>query len=138
VQGKRTKKNLNGLRTVLLSPVLQELSRTLRARHPDGALFRNSWGRPWNKGAADALFSKLRARSARAHPEQAARYSRLVPYSGRHTVATRLIQRGHTANQVGRRLGNDAATVTKNYDHSSVEDFAEMVRGVTALPEEKI
>src|SRR5262249_22234364 len=56
----KTVKKTNKPRVVFLTPAMVELSRQLILKHPDGPLFRNSRGGPWNRNSLRCRFRRLR------------------------------------------------------------------------------
>lgn len=85
-------------RIVILTPAMVELTRRLIAQYPDGPLFRNEDGRPWNRNAIRCRFRRVRAKLNLGGD--------LVAYLYRHAVATDLLESGTGIAQAAEILGH--------------------------------
>ena len=85
-------------RVVILTPAMVELTRRLMAEHPEGSLFRNADGKPWNRNAVRCRFRRVR--------EKLGLGGDLVAYLYRHAVATDLLETGAGIAQVSEILGH--------------------------------
>lgn len=106
-KGKRNKP-----RTVYLPDNVVEIVRDLVELHPEGPIFRNTKGEPWTKNAINLRLQRLRAKLGL--PKDA------VPYSVRHTFATRRLEAGQDVLTVARLMGHSTtAMVDRIYSHLS-------------------
>lgn len=95
-------------RVVYLSETAIEITRRLLRKHPEGALFRNSRGRPWTRNSVKCRFGRMKV-------ELGTRY-RL--YDFRHTFATRLLESGVDALVVAALMGHsDLSMLGRTYAH---------------------
>ena len=85
-------------RVVILTPAMVELSKRLMAKHPEGPLFRNGDGRPWNRNAVRCRFRRVR--------EKLGLGGDVVAYLYRHAVATDLLESGAGLAQACEILGH--------------------------------
>jgi site-specific recombinase XerD len=74
------------------------LSKRLIERHPEGPLFRNEDGNPWNRNAIRCRFRRVR--------EKLNLGGDLVAYLYRHAVATDLLESGTGLAQAAEILGH--------------------------------
>lgn len=95
-------------RVVILTPAMIDLTRALLERHPEGPIFRNKKGRPWNNNAVRCRFLRLRERLGLGDD--------VVAYTLRHSFATDALEAGVGIAQVAEILGHkDVKMVMKHY-----------------------
>ena len=94
----KTAAKTNEVRVIILTPKMVELTRQLMARHPEGPLFRNEDGRPWNRNAIRCRFRRVRKKLNLGGD--------LVAYLYRHAVATDLLESGTGIAQAAEILGH--------------------------------
>jgi integrase len=94
---------------VPLSEAARAICLRLKAKHPDGPLFRTPRGLPWNK--------QRLANLVLYYAKRAGLQGRFMAYSARHSRATALISAGVSVENVAAVLGNTPAQVVKNYSH---------------------
>lgn len=139
VKGKKTQANPTGFRTVGLTPLMVELSKKLRQRHPTGALFRNCAGAPWYVHLLGQMFRRFRKRSAEKHPERAAEFAKMIPYSTRHAWATNRLLEGHSETLVARQMGHQGTTMLhEHYDHVLPEEVRGMMDSIKTVDGESL
>jgi integrase len=85
-------------RVVILTPEMVGLTRRLIDKHPEGPLFRNEDGRPWNRNAVRCRFRRVRKKLNLGGD--------LVAYLYRHAVATDLLESGAGLAQAAEILGH--------------------------------
>lgn len=85
-------------RVVILTPEMTALTRRLIEQHPEGPLFRNENGRPWNRNAIRCRFRRVR--------EKLKLGGDLVAYLYRHAVCTDLLESGTGIAQAAELLGH--------------------------------
>ncbi len=101
-KGKRT------TRIVYLTPKALEITKRLVEKHPNGALFRNTDGKPWTPGATNCRFQHVRRKTG-------VKYSL---YSLRHSFATHALMKGVDCITVSTLMGHsDPSTLAKVYQH---------------------
>jgi integrase len=108
----KTGKKTGRPRVVFLPPPVVALCKRLAKEHPEGALFRNSRGRPWNANTIRLRFKRLRTRLAEELPKD------LCMYLYRHTFATDALETGLNPVTVAELLGHaDASMLSRVYQH---------------------
>lgn len=85
-----------------------ETMRELVKRYPKGPLFRNRQGKAWKQLFLNNRFRRLRIKLGL--PD-------LIPYSYRHTFATRWLEQGGNLDLLAEIMGNSPATIQKFYRH---------------------
>lgn len=85
-------------RVIILTPEMLALTRRLMAKHPEGPLFRNEDGRPWNRNAIRCRFRRVRQKLNLGGD--------LVAYLYRHAVCTDLLESGAGIAQAAELLGH--------------------------------
>jgi integrase len=85
-------------RVVILTPEMVKLTERLMEMHPDGPLFRNEKGQPWNRNAVRCRFRRVR--------EKLHLGGDLVAYLYRHAVCTDLLESGTGIAQAAELLGH--------------------------------
>jgi integrase len=103
-------------RFVYLTPDAVEITKRLMEQHPTGALFRNSKGRPWDKGSVKCRFSRLKTKVGR----------QLCLYLWRHSWITRKLIAGVDSHIVAQLSGHrDTRMLDAVYSHA-VENWEAM------------
>lgn len=109
----------DGLRTIV---------ERLVAKHPEGPIFRNTYGRPWTTSASHVRFKDARNEGV-IRPE-------VTPYAYRHAWATHALEEGNlTEYEVAKALGHRSTQmVFLHYDQSRkstkhIEDIFRRARG---------
>ena len=115
---------------VYLPPELQEITKRLVKKHPEGPLFRNSEGNPWKKDTVGQKFRRIR--------DKLGLPKNIVNYSYRHTFATEALVKELPIQTVAELLGHkDTRMVSKVYGHLSqnrkyLANAAARARGASA------
>ena len=95
-------------RVVYLTKEALEITKRRMAECPDGPLFRNVDGKPWNKSAVNSRFVRLRKKVGKKY----------CLYAFRHSFATRLLEAGVDSLTVAILLGHqDPSMLAKVYQH---------------------
>jgi len=95
-------------RIVYLNHAAMSLTRRHMEKWPDGPIFRNTQGRPWNKDSISCRFRQIKAKTG----------TRYCLYLFRHTFATRMLEAGLDALSVALLLGHsNAAQLSTTYQH---------------------
>lgn len=111
VRGKTTKKT-GKMRVVYLPPSIIEDCKRLAVEYPDGPLYRNFYGRPWNDQAYGETMRRIR--------EKLGMGDECVLYAMRHAFATDALERGVPIATVAELLGHSStAMISKAYSHLS-------------------
>lgn len=87
----------------------------LLQRHPTGAVLRNSWGKAWTTTAAHHNFKRLR---------RVAGGVKVIPYSYRHTFATRWLLAGGSIKVLADLLGTSVLMLERHYGHLDADPEA--------------
>jgi integrase len=99
-----------GLALVIPLPdAARDICLRLKAKYPEGPLFRTTTGLPWDKHRLSNL--------VKHYAKRAGLKGRLVAYSGRHSKATHLLEAGVSDVDVAAILGNTPAVIHRNYSH---------------------
>lgn len=107
IQGKTTKRT-GKARVVYMTETLRELTVRLVALHPEGPLFRNEDGNPWNRQAVRDRFRR-KQKSKGLDPK-------VVAYTFRHTWATDALEAGVPDATVAELMGHSGtAMLHKHY-----------------------
>jgi integrase len=85
----------------------------LAAAHPDGPIFRNARGRPWNRNAMRCAFRRLRARAG---------VEGVTPYALRHLFATLAIGRGVDSADVAKLMGHAGTEMLMEHYYQPADD----------------
>jgi integrase len=115
-------------RVIFLAEPLAEMVEKLACKHPTGPLFRNRDGGAWNDQAVYEMLRRLRKRLGLT--------GKMVPYSYRHSYATRWLLSGRSIKVLADLLGNSVAILEKHYAHLEV-DPAVMRRLACAFADEQ-
>lgn len=111
LEGKMSKRT-GRKRVIYLTPRLLELTGELCRRHPEGPLFRNIDGNPWNRQAVNCRFKRMRKSCGLAKD--------VTAYVWRHSWATDALERGVPIATVSELLGHTStAMVSAHYSHLS-------------------
>lgn len=109
--GKTTRKT-GRLRVVYLTPAVVEICRRLMEAHPEGPIFRNARGTPWDRHVYGQRMRRLRAKLGMGREA--------VSYALRHKFATDALDVGVPIATVAELLGHqDTTVVAKIYSHLS-------------------
>jgi integrase len=96
---------------VPLPAAAREVVNELKAKHPEGLLFRTPRGKPWT----DARLGM----SVNYYAKKAGLGGRFTAYSCRHSRATALLEQGVSDVDVAAVLGNTPSIIHRNYSHVS-------------------
>ena len=97
-------------RLVYLTDPALEITKRLMQEHPDGPIFRNCAGKPWNRFSVSCRFGRLSKTVG----------AKLCLYNFRHSFANRLLKSGVDALTVAILLGHaDVSMLGKVYQHLS-------------------
>lgn len=113
IVGKTTAKT-GRMRKVYATPGVAELCRALAAAHPEGPIFRNSHGHPWNRRAYGQRMRRLRTKLGMG-PE-------VVCYSFRHLFATDAQEKGVPPADVAALLGHSSVAMLSTYSKLHTRD----------------
>jgi integrase/recombinase XerC len=103
-------KGKNIPRVVYLTPKAVEISKRLAEKHPEGALFRRSKGKPWNPSAVNCRFGYIKQKVG----------AKVSLYALRHTWINRMLIGGVDAFTVATLAGHrDPSMLAKHYAHLS-------------------
>jgi integrase len=106
----KTVKKTHKPRVVMLTPPMIELCRQLVVKHPNGALFRNSRGKPWTRNAIRCRFRRLRHKLG-VEPG-------VVAYAYRHTFTTEGLEAGVPIATMAELLGHTSTKmISDHYGH---------------------
>lgn len=101
-----------GERTLFLTAKALDVLRRLAAERPEGPLFLNARGRPWNRNAVRCALRRVRARTGIA----------AKAYQLRHLFASRAIERGVDSLIVAELMGHsDTSMLQEHYAHHRAE-----------------
>lgn len=106
-------RNKLGDRVVTLTEKASSLMSRLAKDRPEGPIFLNTKGRPWNRNALRCAFRKIRAKTG---------VEGAVPYAFRHLFGTRAIERGVDSLLVAELMGHkDVTMLQQHYAHHKAE-----------------
>lgn len=95
-------------RIVYLNDMALSITRRRMEKCPEGPIFRNTRGRPWNKDSVNCRFDRIKAKIG----------MRYCLYLFRHSFATRMLESGLDALTVALLLGHsNPATLSTTYQH---------------------
>ena len=121
--GRKTGKD----RLIGITGELVEIVERLSKKHPEGPIFRNTYGRPWKTSASFVRFEKAR--------DAGIIRSEVTPYAYRHAWATHALENKNLdVYEVAKALGHQTTQmVMLHYDHSRknpkhLEDIFERAR----------
>jgi integrase len=138
VQGKRTRSNPTGLRTVYLSPEAVELLRPLVALHPAGAILRRPRHGPLNVESLETAVEHARPRAAKLLGRGEGSMDHVKPHCFRGLFSTEALRRGVDSALVSKLLGHsDPSILMRHYaepDDAMMRDAARRATGHTSPP----
>lgn len=106
----KTAKKSGRPRIIYLTPVMIDLTTRAREQHPEGPLFRNSDGQPWNRNAIRLRMRRLR-KKLDLPPGT-------VAYAYRHSFATNGLAAGVPIATMAELLGHaDTSMISAHYAH---------------------
>lgn len=106
----KTEEKTGEARIIILTPEMVELTQRLMKEHPEGPLFLNEDGGPWNRNSIRCRFRRVRAKLGLGGD--------LVAYLYRHATATDLLESGAGVAQTAELLGHkDVKMLMKHYNH---------------------
>lgn len=126
VRNKTRRKTGEPLRTIYLNARMVEMSRRLLGENPQGILFLNSHGKPWNRKAIIRRFERFREKSKMG--------SEAVAYSFRHLYITDALERGIPPATVAELVGHTSLEmIMKIYNQlkhrtDHLREAAQMIR----------
>lgn len=95
-------------RVIYLTDKALQITRRLLLKHPEGKLFRNVDGNPWNKSAINSRFLRLKKKLGKKY----------CLYLFRHSYATRLLEANVDCLTVSILLGHrDTSMLARVYSH---------------------
>lgn len=106
-------------RTVILTPAMLELTQKLMKAHPDGTLFRNKRGMPWDRSSIRCRFRRVR--------EKLKLGKDVVAYLYRHAVCTDLLEAGVGLAQTCEILGHKSTDMVMRH-YSKIRNRREHLR----------
>lgn len=115
----KTEEKTGEPRVIILTPEMVELTRQLMAKHPEGPLFRNEDGRPWNRNAIRCRFRRVRKKLKLGGD--------LVAYLYRHAVCTDLLESGTGIAQAAEILGHKGTEMIMRH-YSKLRERREHLR----------
>lgn len=95
-------------RMVYLTEPMITLCRELAAKHPQGPIFRNRYGKPWSRNAVRCRFRQLRKKL---------NLTGVVAYTYRHTYVTQALINGVDLISLSELVGHTDLTMLKHYQH---------------------
>lgn len=110
-QKHKTEKKTKKPRVIYLTPAMEELTRKLMAKYPEGPIFRGPRGaKPLTRNGIRSRFRRLR--------QKLPHLKHFVAYSTRHTWATQALVNGVGVAQVAELMGHrDISMVSSVYSH---------------------
>lgn len=94
-------------RVIILTPAMLELTKKLMKQYPDGTLFRNQRGNPWDRHTVRSRFKRVRRRLKLGDD--------VVPYLYRHAVCTDLLEAGVGLAQTCEILGHKTTVMVMRH-----------------------
>ena len=96
-------------RVIILNQKATEICRRLVCQHPDGAIFRNTRGRPWTKDSINCRFQRLKKKLGK---------QKMCAYGIRHSYATEGLKNDVDPVSLAMLMGHqDASMVATTYQH---------------------
>ncbi len=115
----KTEEKTGEPRVIILTPAMLELTKRLIAEHPEGPLFLNEDGKPWNRNAIRCRFRRVRKKLKLGGD--------LVAYLYRHAVATDLLESGTGIAQAAEILGHKGTDMIMRH-YSKLRERREHLR----------
>ena len=138
VQGKRTRSNPTGLRTVFLSPEAVELLRPLVAEHPMGAILWRKYHGPLTVLSLESAVEHARPRAAKLLGRSNESMDHVKPHCFRGLFSTEALRRGVDSALVSKLLGHsDPSILMRHYaepDEEMMRDAARRATGRRSPP----
>lgn len=122
-KGKNRRKNPHRQRLIFIPKRVGRMLCRLRARGKDcqsGVIFKTAKGLEWNYNSFRSCFRRSRAKVFAASSDH---LSQVVPYTLRHTFATRLASRGVNPKILAEMLGHSTTKMCEWYIHPSADDM---------------
>ena len=95
-------------RVIYLTDRALEITKKLMAQNPEGPIFRNRRGQPWNSSATNCRFKRLKEKLG----------EKFCVYLFRHTRTTKALEAGLSTETVRELMGHqDARMLEKHYSH---------------------
>lgn len=128
-KNRKQRRHANEPRVILLSPRMGRLLVRLLRRKPSPAdrIFQTSQGRAWTPNALRCRFRRLRRSLGMTRD---VRGENVVPYTWRHTGATRATTFGVRDRTLADILGHTETTTTARYQHLHVDHLRNAMRNV--------
>jgi integrase len=120
IRGKTTRRTGRD-RVIYMTPTLSELTRKLVAEHPEGPLFRNARGEPWNRQAINCRFRRKKNRKRDRLDED------ITAYVYRHTYGTDALENGVPDATVAELMGHRGTAVLHKH-YSKLREKREHLR----------
>jgi integrase len=138
VQGKRTRSNPTGLRTVFLSPEAAEMLRPLLAEHPTGPILWRKYHGPLTVSSLESAVEHARPRAAKLLDRNEESMGHVKPHCFRGLFSTEALRRGVDSALVSKLLGHsDPSILMRHYaepDEAMMRDAARRATGHTSPP----
>jgi site-specific recombinase XerD len=127
-KGKKRRRDGKAARLIPVTPRLGRLLERLRARQgATGRVFLNCAGEPWTRNAVRCCMRRLRRKLG--WPD---RGEKVVPYTMRHTGATRATANGVSDRRLADLMGHAKTITTARYQHLQVIHLHEALRQAQA------
>lgn len=111
---RRISKGKKRRRTIWLNAEAHAIVERLAKRCPEGPIFRNTRGNPWNKNNMSCRFSRLREKTG---------IDELCAYTLRHSYATRRLKEGLDSVSLGVLMGHaNPSMIGEVYQHVAQDD----------------
>lgn len=122
-RGSMVVRNKLGSRIVVLTEKAGAIMTRLALASPDGPIFRNTRGMPWNRNSLRCAFREIRKRTGVAGA---------VPYALRHLYGTKAIERGVDSLLVAELMGHkDVTMLQQHYAHHKAETLRKAAEKAT-------
>jgi len=115
----KTRSQTGEKRTVILTPGMIELTKKLMSLHPEGPLFRNRRGQPWDRSSIRCRFRRVRDKLKLGKD--------VVAYLYRHAVCTDLLEAGVGLAQTCEILGHKSTEMVMRH-YSKIRNRREHLR----------
>lgn len=104
-------------RVIYITEKLEPVIKNLLTIYPEGPLFRNTWGKPWNDNTLMRQFERLRTKLGE-------KFKNVTAYSLRHTFATNWLKAGGSVAYLAQLMGTGIVQIQKHYGHLGVHQDA--------------